>query len=75
MWNNIYIYVHVCVYICINIMSCAEKFASERLFPGVQQYIPIHIHIYMMSCAEKFASEASVCLQVDKERATYADVC
>ena len=27
--------------------SCAEKFASERLFPGVEQYIYIYIYIYI----------------------------
>jgi hypothetical protein len=26
--------------------SCAEKFASERLFPGMEQYIYIYIYIY-----------------------------
>ncbi len=53
--------------------SCAEKFASERLFPGGEQYI--YIYIYDMSCAEKFASVRLFAGGVDNECATYADVC
>jgi hypothetical protein len=37
--------------------SCAERFASERLFPGLQQYVYIYTYIHIMSCAEKVASE------------------
>ena len=54
-------------------ISCAEKFANERLFPGVEQYIYIYIHI--MSCAEKYASERLFAGGVDKERVTYTSVC
>ena len=50
--------------------SCAEKFASERLFPGLEQCMyAYNIYIYIMSCAEKFASERLFTGGVEKERA------